>query len=122
MRQQRKLKDQEIVEPVQTWENDGSVAVEEKKKFLPWQGDKDQLEPAEMNENGRVVKPGTPRFFVNKDKLIAVYLNGKGVARRLYAMLKIPAPTDVNDVHAIARRQRIMAFRALLKKNGIPGI
>jgi len=97
-------------------------SVAARSKFLPWNGNREELESAEINETGRVVKAGTPRFFVNSDQLIGVYRNGKGIARRLYASLKIPVIRDENDIRNMDRRRKIMAFRDLLKRQGIPGI
>lgn len=97
-------------------------SIADERKFLPWRGNREELEQAEVNESGRVVKAGAPRFFVVKDQLIGVYRNGKGVSRRLYANLKLPTVRDQNDIRTIDRRRKIASFRELLKHQGIPGI
>lgn len=76
---------------------DPVVAAEKKTLIIggltvkPYTVDEDLPEPV-MGKRGRVKKPGEPRFTISRRgevvEFVAVYRNGKGVARRLVKALK----------------------------------
>lgn len=116
----RKLKGEEapVVEaPVEkpTTEAAGDVV------YKPWLGNRDDLEAPTLDRAGNVVKPGASLYYIERNKLIAVYRGGSGISRRLVAMLKPATPRHENDIATLEHNRRIKQFRQTLKKAGIQG-
>lgn len=65
-----------------------------------------EFEP-KLDSKGKVLAPGKPKYFINRNgdtyKVIAVYRNGKGIARRLVRTLK-PKKRSALDDRAIMRQ------------------
>lgn len=98
-----------------------TVAVKANGRYLPWLGNKEDLDPPQVDDNGKVQAIGKPRFYIERNKLIGIYRGGSGISRRLWCNLKPPKPKNQNDVWAISRARELKTFRERLKKAGIPG-
>lgn len=92
----RPLRGQTVLEPEQV----------KQVKFPPFTKIEELPKP-QMDSEGRLVKSGAARYFLNEDGLIAIYNKGKGIAQKLVRRLKLTADNDKE-------------LRAQLKKQGVP--
>lgn len=85
--------------------------------FPPYDGKKENLQPATFNKRGRVIGKGVPKYLVNRNgdtyKLIAVYANGNGVGRKMVRALHPNKKTKKGIADKV--------FLAQLKTAGVPG-